>query len=36
MGGGAQGGPAGGGKGDRDEVLDAEFEEVDKDKDRKG
>ncbi|MDH4106270.1 MAG: molecular chaperone DnaK [Gammaproteobacteria bacterium] len=31
--GGAQGGPAGGGK---DEVLDAEFEEVDKDKDRKG
>jgi molecular chaperone DnaK len=33
MGAGPQGGPAGGGK---DEVLDAEFEEVDKDKDRKG
>jgi molecular chaperone DnaK len=32
--GGAAGGPAGGGG--RDEVLDAEFEEVDKDKDRKG
>jgi molecular chaperone DnaK len=31
--GGPQGGPAGGGK---DEVLDAEFEEVNKDKDRKG
>jgi molecular chaperone DnaK len=31
--GGPQGGPAGGSK---DEVLDAEFEEVDKDKDRKG
>jgi molecular chaperone DnaK len=29
---GGQGGPAGG----KDEVLDAEFEEVDKDKDRKG
>ncbi|HET7203446.1 MAG TPA: molecular chaperone DnaK [Steroidobacteraceae bacterium] len=34
--GGAGAGAAGGGGGGKDEVLDAEFEEVDKDKDRKG
>jgi molecular chaperone DnaK len=33
---GAAGGQAGGPSGSKDEVLDAEFEEVDKDKDRKG
>jgi molecular chaperone DnaK len=33
---GAGGGQAGGAGGSKDEVLDAEFEEVDKDKDRKG
>ena len=33
---GAGGGQAGGPSGSKDEVLDAEFEEVDKDKDRKG
>jgi molecular chaperone DnaK len=36
MGGGPQGGASGAGKDGRDEVLDAEFEEVDKDKGAKG